>query len=102
MDRLKDECEDTDWDSAPAVGDLNSYYLAVCARAPQLVFVLVARGRLLLKPDLCEHIAIFWRRFCFWLKITPEIELFLLAVLTLFQWLQPVLEQMIDLEGYIE
>ncbi len=52
MDRLKEDCEDTDWDSGVTVGDLNAYYYATCARYPQLVSLLVARGRLLVDDRL--------------------------------------------------
>jgi hypothetical protein len=102
LDRIEDDCQDLiiDWDTA-VVGDLNAYYFAALARVPQFLFLLIARGRLLVNDGACEHIAIFWRRFWYWLKIAMEFEISLLAILSVFEWLRPVVEQMIDLEPLI-
>lgn len=83
-ERVKEACtapetgnEEIVWEHS--AGDLKAYRVACSPRVAQLLFLLLARGRLLFRNGSCDHIAPFWKKFWFWIKIVMEIELFVLV-----------------------
>lgn len=75
------------------IGDLRIYFIGILCRLPQLVFLLISRGRLLLNNRACQHIALGWRKFWFWLKVLMEIELFIWVLVGMMRCLLPVLDR---------
>jgi hypothetical protein len=90
---LEDEEE---WLSLGTTTTIHSYYIWACLRLPLLTFLLVARGKLLVSPQTCEHVTVAWKRCWRITKGIFELILYAMSVGSLFGILSPVLQAWID------
>jgi hypothetical protein len=108
MEELRDPAQQLEKACAPRSGelddignhirDLNTYYNSAIVRLSFLIFLLVARGRILFSPQSCEHVAPFWRRFWTGLKMTLELTLLLVAATRMTMCLLPVIADLKNFE----
>jgi len=88
--------------SSPDLGDLRTYYTMACVRLPILMFLMIARGRILFSKKSCEHIAPFWRNFWHVLQLILNLFTFLLASVMLFTSLAPYVRELDDFVDSLE